>query len=295
MIRTPHDTLHLPDGRRLAYLRCGAAQGFPVFYHHGTPSCRLEARMAEAAARAEGLSLIAPDRPGFGCSDFQPGRRFADWPSDLLALADHLGIARFGIAGHSGAGPHLLACGARLPRERLAFIGALAPWGSASLPQARAGMNRLDRAFAGGARTWPGAMRLGFAPMGWAARHAPQLFLRLLRASVSEADRAALADPLTAARFADMMAEAFRQGSRGAAHEAALAYGEWGFDPGDIRVPVHLHFGTEDVFVPDAMARHLAETIPGAQATWRDGAGHLDFDAWHDIFAVCRGALDAAA
>jgi hypothetical protein len=36
--------------------------------------------------------LIAIDRPGIGLSTFQHGRRILDFPSEPLALADHLNI-----------------------------------------------------------------------------------------------------------------------------------------------------------------------------------------------------------
>jgi len=52
-----------------------------------------------------GLHLIAPDRPGYGLSDFYPrGRTIADYPDDVVALADSLGVDRFAVFGASGGG-----------------------------------------------------------------------------------------------------------------------------------------------------------------------------------------------
>jgi len=59
--------------------------------------------------------VIAPDRPGYGLSDFQPERAITDWPADVAETADLLRIGRFSVAGASGGGPYALGCAWRLP------------------------------------------------------------------------------------------------------------------------------------------------------------------------------------
>lgn len=49
----------------------------------------------------------------------------------------------------------------------------------------------------------------------------------------------------------------------------------WGFDPATIRRPVLLLQGTEDLMVPPAHGRWLAERIPGVEAEISDTEGHL--------------------
>jgi hypothetical protein len=93
-----------PDGRTVSDSECGEPAGMPVMYCHGFPGSRLEAKLADAAAGALGIRLIAADRPGFGASDLQPDRRIADWPGDLAALAGSLSTARFHVIGFSGGG-----------------------------------------------------------------------------------------------------------------------------------------------------------------------------------------------
>jgi pimeloyl-ACP methyl ester carboxylesterase len=283
-----YDLLDLENGRRLAFSEYGTPDGFPVFYFHGTPSCRIEAGFADQAAQRVGFRLIATDRPGFGRSSFQRNRRFQDWPGDILALAQHLDIYHFGVAGHSGAGPHLFACGVSMDPARLKFVGALGPWGPVASLEIRAGLNRLDRIFAGLAQRMPWIMRVGFAPMGWAARFAPKVFFRLLKNNVADADKAILESETVAQRFRAMQQEAFLQGSKGAAHEAYIAYSDWGFDIASVRVPVHIWLGDEDIFVTNEMGRYIAERIPGVDFHWVKGAGHLNFEDWDQIFAACR-------
>jgi pimeloyl-ACP methyl ester carboxylesterase len=53
----------------------------------------------------------------------------------------------------------------------------------------------------------------------------------------------------------------------------------WGFDVVDIRVPVLLIHGVQDVFVPVEHARWLARRIPGVDARILDDEGHLSLYA----------------
>src|SRR5271167_4350698 len=82
----------LPDGRELAYEEYGDPAGDPVLSFHGGLSSRLDAAPAHQAALDLGVRLISPDRPGIGLSTFQPGRRLLDWPADVAALTEALGI-----------------------------------------------------------------------------------------------------------------------------------------------------------------------------------------------------------
>lgn len=277
----------LSDGRILAYMEWGDRDGFPVFYFHGTPSCRLEAALASAAAKRFGFRLIATDRPGFGRSTFQKGRRFRDWPEDVRALADGLGIETFGVAGHSGAGPHLFACGTFISPERLKFIGALGPWGPVASPEIMKSLNALDRFYARMSQHSPWVMSVTFAPLGWCAKYWPGLFFHLMRSSVSAADKHRMRDESFVRHFRAMELEAFRQGSRGAAYEAFLSFRPWDFDIADVRVPTHIWLGDQDIFVSGLMGEYLERTIPGVSLNWVAGEGHFNIDNWHDIFAAC--------
>jgi pimeloyl-ACP methyl ester carboxylesterase len=113
------NTIHLFDGRTLAYAEYGDPRGKPVFFFHGIPGSRLFRPPDEVTARLE-VRLITTDRPGSGLSSYQPGRRILDWPGEVAQLADHLGIEKFYAAGHSGGGPYALACAYALPGRVIA-------------------------------------------------------------------------------------------------------------------------------------------------------------------------------
>lgn len=284
-------TFTLPDGRLLAHMEWGDPAGYPAFYFHGTPSSRLEGAFADGAARRQGFRLIAVDRPGFGRSTFQPGRRIRDWPTDVCALADGLGVDEFGVVGHSGAGPHLFACGAFIPPTRLRFIGVLAPWGPLATAEVRASLNRTDSFYARVAqrRTWPFQAALG--PLGWCAKYAPALYCRFVAASLSHVDKAHMRDELFLRHFRAIQHEAFRQGGRGGAYELSMEYRPWEFGVDQIAVPTHIWQGDCDSFIPPAMTEYLGHAIPGVDLRWTTGKGHFSIEDLDELLAACAADL----
>lgn len=118
-------TCRLPDGRTLGYAEFGCPNGRPLMWFHGFPMSRLDGWAADRIARRRGIRVIAPDRPGFGLSTFQPSRRIVDWPADVKALADHIGIKRFAVLGLSGGGPYAVACAYALPKQTMTACGVL--------------------------------------------------------------------------------------------------------------------------------------------------------------------------
>ena len=159
---TEHDIL-LADGRTLhAYDSFGpgrrsdeGAPGLTVFWHHGTPNTGdLPEPLLPHAAR-HAIRWVSHDRPGYGGSTAHPGRTIASAADDVAALAEALGIGRFAVVGHSGGGPHALACAARLPDRVLAAvsISGLAPFDAEGLDwyagMATAGSDELHAAAAG--------------------------------------------------------------------------------------------------------------------------------------------------
>jgi pimeloyl-ACP methyl ester carboxylesterase len=77
-------------------------------------------------------------------------------------------------------------------------------------------------------------------------------------------------------------------GSRGPAHEAAIAYRDWDIDLASLRTPVHIWLGDENIFVSRAMGAYMERAIPGVDFHWVEGAGHFDLGRWDDILAACR-------
>ena len=254
----PNDrVLKLPDGRLLGYAEFGDPAGEALFFFHENPGSRFSGAFLEGAAKGRGVRVVALERPGFGLSDFQPGRTVADWPADVRAAAGHLGFERFALLGYAAGAPYALTCAASL-REQVTAVGIVSGVG---LP--RPGGRSALRS------------NLGASLTSLLARRASALFFRQLARNASPPDRATLSD---AARKADLLRsgrEAFRHGSRAVVDDGALVERPWGIDFAALPTTVKLWHGEDDRTVSAAEARTLASAIPDCWATFVPGAGSL--------------------
>jgi pimeloyl-ACP methyl ester carboxylesterase len=266
--------LVLRDGRRLGYAEYGRAGGETFFYFHGHPGSRLEAQFCASAAEQVGARVIALDRPGYGLSDPQPGRRLIDWPADVAQAADLLGIGPFSVVGASGGGPYALATAHGLPDRvvRVGVLGGVAPYQVRGITRGMRWQNRVG--FRWGAR-WPGLARWIMRSMERNIRDRPDRTVEAIAAALSPVDAEVVRRPEVRAMLARDIAEAFRQGSEGPAWDVVLLGRPWGFRLEDIASPVFLWQGGADTLVTPAMGRYLGATIPGCRAQFLPAQGHL--------------------
>ncbi len=271
--RRQESVFRLPDGRRLAYAEYGDPHGTPVMCFHGNPGSRLFWGLLPGSPFHPGLRLIAPDRPGFGRSDFDASRTFADWPDDVAALADGLGLERFAVVGLSGGGPFALACAWKMP-ERLSATGVISSVGPFDAPGATGGMSRTNHGLFLLARRAPWAVRASARAVAGLMRRAPERFMTRLAYKFPEVDRNVMSRPEVRALVREDFPEAFRQGGRGPAHELILYARPWPFRPERIETEVHLWHGEVDRSV-GAVGQYLAQVLPNCRARLIAGAGHF--------------------
>jgi pimeloyl-ACP methyl ester carboxylesterase len=276
-------TIDLRDGRTLSYAEYGDPDGTPVFCFHGVIGSRLMWSLAADEASDRGIRLVAPDRPGFGGSDFQAGRRLLDWPDDVCELADHLGIEHFGVVGFSGGGPHAMACAHALP-DRVRGVSLVS---SVTPPETRSSADPFNEAILSATRFVPGFSQAAFASSAWLAANARPQFRAALVASSAPPDRAVFDGPAGETLVTDS-AESFRGGSRGPAHDLPLVGNDWGFDAGDCPQPVALWHGRADQTVGVDLARAFGDLLPDADL-------YLTDDAHYSTFVHNRGEVVAAA
>jgi pimeloyl-ACP methyl ester carboxylesterase len=273
--------LELPENRRLGFQILGLPGGAPVFFCHGFPGSRLDARLFEEAARQLGVRLISADRPGCGLSDFLPGRSIADWAADVRTLADHLRLDRFAVLGLSGGGPYAMATAIGLP-DRISRLGLVCPLGSLARPDTTGGMGSAQTAMIRLTRTVPGLARwLNTWLTGPVMRRIPALALGILSQSAPTSDRQVLADPDVRARLLASIREAFRHGGRGPAWDLHLFTRDPGPDPARISSPTLLWHGEADTTVPVAFGHDHAARIPGCQARFLPKEGHFSLPVHH--------------
>jgi pimeloyl-ACP methyl ester carboxylesterase len=259
----------LPDGRTLAYTDVGARGGPVVMYSHGAPSSRLDLVIFEDALAAVDVRVISADRPGYGRSSHQPGRRREDWPTDVAALADYLDIEGFAVLGLSTGGQYALACAALLPHQVVA-VGVVG--------------GETDFSWPGAWNDYPEAegtlMRIGdlSEAAAWCeARYGRDgsRFLEGGMGGIPPADERALEDEAFATGLMATVGEAFRNGVEGYAQDVVIQGQPWLFDPGSITAQVWIYHGEADTLTPVAHGRHTASLIPGCHLELWPDEGHL--------------------
>jgi pimeloyl-ACP methyl ester carboxylesterase len=279
-------TITLPDGRKLAYAEYGDPDGKPILYCHGNPGSRLDPKMMDQElVRKFHARILAPDRPGMGGSDFQPGRKMSDWPADAAALMNGLHLDRFAVLGISGGGPYAEVCALKIP-DRLTVAVVASGVGPLEAPNATQGMGQ-GRFYLKAARLQP-----------WLA----EAFLGMMKAGMKNArmdkmpgmppeDLQVLACPEVGQALLESSQESWQNGLKGTAWDATIAARPWDFRLEEIRMPVHLWQGEADRNVPAAMARYVAGKIPDCRAHFYPNEGHISLLAHHleEILEVLVG------
>src|SRR6188474_375858 len=124
------DIVQLQGGGVLAFEEYGDRSGMPVIFCHGWPSSRTMAQLADEPARALGVRIISPDRPGISGSSMQLDRKLSDWPRVVDRLVDDLGIGEFRILAVSGGAPYAYATAVAMPERvrAIAVVGGVIPF-----------------------------------------------------------------------------------------------------------------------------------------------------------------------
>jgi pimeloyl-ACP methyl ester carboxylesterase len=119
-------------------------------------------------------------------------------------------------------------------------------------------------------------------------RRAGLIFLPQIEAGLPDCDKRSLATPSLRDALTKSSAEAFRSGVKGPVWDGCLYGRPWGFRLEDIRIPVRLWHGEQDIIVPAAMGRRCAASIPACEATFCAGEGHfsLPFNRIAEIMAT---------
>jgi len=166
------------------------------------------------------------------------------------------------VMGHSGGGPHALACAALLPDrvtavvagsslapfnvEGLDYFAHMTPSGAAELRAAVAGRAKLEQVLTDG-------------------EFDSEMF--------TPADHGALTGRW--AWLAGVAGRALQKGIDGMVDDDLAYVATWGFELSAVMVPTLLLHGEEDRIVPVAHGRRLAELLPAADLRLFAGGGHV--------------------
>jgi pimeloyl-ACP methyl ester carboxylesterase len=270
--------VRLSDGRVLHCYDTGRADAaLPVLWHHGSNNIGSPPEPLFAEAARHGIRWFSFDRPDYGGSSPHPGRTVGDVAADAAEVADALGIDRFATLGHSGGGPHALACAALLPGRVRAAASV-----SGAAPYDAGGLDWYD----------------GMAPAGVASNRAAAQGRAVREAYEDTADPQAdfgftpADEKALTGRWSWLLSvvrRALDGGPAGAIADDLAAVAPWGFDPAKITIPVLLVHGDADRVVPCSHGRWLSAHIRGAELWERPDDGHVTvLDAGPQVLAWLR-------
>ena len=255
----------------LGWREAGDPSGRVLLWFHGGLSSAGEVEFLDTAARAHGVRLLAPDRPGVGETSPWDLANVAEWPDAVDEWCRELGLGRCSVAGWSAGGPYALACAWRLA-DRMDAVTLVASMYPVTDPARLRELGlRTDRLLLPMARRHPARARLVLEPYRCLP---PAALWRLSRASAGAAERAALTPEVRPA-FTAMLRRAVRHGVRGVVADYRCVGAAWGFALGDVTTRVTLLQGSADRMVPPAHAELLRAQLGAGSLRVLPGAGHF--------------------
>ena len=267
-------TFRRDDGRLLGFAEYGDAAGLVVLAFHGVPGARFMFRPTAVPAKRLGLRIVAPDRPGYGLSEPQPGRQLSDWLDDVAALLKHLDIDTFSVIGISGGGPFATATAAHFG-DRVKALGLVSPMGPVADVLGTITMPRMQQRFFLDLPNSDRLVRWGTSGAAAMFRLAPGTTYDLAVRTLPPADRAIMQqDKIKAHVIADVQ-ESLTFDGAGARADLAIFAQPWGVDYACITARSVLWQGLDDTIVPIGAALALGRMIPACRIVELAGEGHF--------------------
>jgi pimeloyl-ACP methyl ester carboxylesterase len=280
------DRIPLADGRNLSYSLSGTPRGRPVLYCHGMPGSAYEVAWGAFAAELNAVSLIAPERPGYGGSEVHPAYSFERWAEDVAFLLDHLGIPCVDVLGYSAGGAFALATAHMLSKRvrQLILVSSVAPYDS---PGCYERMSVSNQEMIRLAREDLVQLESIIAPLAIMPEQMTAHFIQGLAAC----DQSLLSSQSELGEvLRDNIQRALQQGCAGLMSDMALLVTDWAYLLPGIAMPVTLWQGEKDHSVPPAMTSFLSKRLPIAELHSIPEAGHLlCFSHWEAILRQLSG------
>src|SRR6266576_497069 len=275
--------LEIQDGAVLAFDEYGDPTGVPVIFCHGWPSSCTMAQLTDEPARALGVRIISPDRPGISASSLQPDRKLADWPRVIEGILDDLSIGKFRMLAISGGAPYAYATAAAMPNrvQAIAIVAGAIPM--VELEDAK-GLLPLYRWMLALYRSRPQLLRRLFCIARPILALRPPVRLRpllLKMLMLRPCDAESLRDVAAFEAIFESQRRAWRGSAEGVMVDAQIYALPWGFSLEDIHIPVRLWHGKQDRAFSVHLAQEVAKRLPDCNARFIDNAGQYSLPIRH--------------
>jgi pimeloyl-ACP methyl ester carboxylesterase len=274
----PMDTLSITRaGRTISVHRTSGGAGRTILFCHAAPGAGNFDPDPEQTAR-RGITLVGPDRPGYGASDPVTGEAWASVDGaadDAVAALDAAGVTQpIGVVGWSAGGRVALALAARRPElvDRVSVVATPAPHEDVPWipPDQAAGLEAMRGLPPAQVHATLTEQLAAMVPPDPRSAEALQLV------GASSADDAVLADDGASKRLGEMMAAGLAQGAVGMAQDiAGYCLQPWGFEPGEVVAKTLLLYGSADPLSGQRHGTWWQKHLPNARLEMVPGAGHL--------------------
>jgi pimeloyl-ACP methyl ester carboxylesterase len=257
----------------------GDVQAPPIVYFHGTPGSRLDLAFGDELVSRQGVRIISFDRPGYGGST-ESAFGLSSVARDALSIADSLGLRGFATLGLSGGGPFALAAAA-VGGERITGVGVASGAGPFEyVPHALDDLSDIDKDAYSHLPTNPETAALGFASGFQGLRQLlrngdDQAVIAYFTPALSKRDRVLINDDVIGSKVINSMREGLSASVLGGGWDNVSWIGHWDFEISDVRCPVLLWYGEQDLMAPPAHGQWLKENLLNATLTVRASEGHF--------------------
>jgi pimeloyl-ACP methyl ester carboxylesterase len=262
------ENLVLADGRNFEFMRNGIESDAAIILHAGTTQDISGWKVWLDGFAARGYSAIAIGRSGYAGSSAKPGRVTIDIARDVAELADSLGITKMVNVGLSGGGQHAIATGLDPRSVGVVTLGSLAPFAEMG-ENFYTGMQQEDL------DEYADALRdindLVKRFQGWVGT---DMSANFVEPEPSVNDLKAQESPSW-----DVLMNSLKVTQNAGWDWVADDYSSylkpWGFDPRDVKVPVVIWQGGQDINVPRQHGQWLAANIAGSTLHLIENESHI--------------------
>ena len=263
--------LKLSDGRQLCFAEYGDSNGKPIFLFHGNPGSRLSWGLYPGSPFITNAHLIAPDRPGYGFTDFHKNA-LEYWPNDMVELANYLGIDKFAVFGPSGGGPFTLMCAWKIP-NRITSAGLFSSVGP-NVSEATEGAIKSLRLLWKIAHPLFWLVKIQMKLIASVAKKDPEKLANKMRdLELSAWDKKIFDRPEIRNVFKITFPEAYRQNGIGSAYDCTIP-AKWSIPLDQIKLKIHI-WQAEPDYLAGSMSKYIAGKLPHSQLICLPGTGHL--------------------